>query len=441
MQNKAAQNSETHNPETREPKASEPKASDIVIAGGGLTGLMMAVTLAHTPYNVTLIDRSSGIDRSSTSSKTEPPRPAHRRTTTIHAAGASMLDCLGVWAHLADKAAPIWHMHVAEGAANATAARRDKHKSDFNLHWSHDDAPMAFVVENSHLFDALQQRLADTDVTYMDNSSITALSTAGNKAYLKLASDTRMSCDLLVACDGANSPLRKLAGMKTRTAPHRQSAIVAVLKSEKPHADSAFQRFLIGGPIALMPMQDGLLSLVWTLPADDADAHMAMDDTQFDIACNAAFGGDLGYLELDSARLLWPLVPSLSLSPTSANMVLAGDAFHAIHPLAGQGYNLALGDAAVLADSLTRAHHRGLTAGHPSVLSDYAANRKVEVLAMSGVTSALNNLFFKMPRSLRRITGIGMSLVNASPLKMALSKIAAGGTLNKASLMQGKLPR
>ena len=427
MQNKAAQNSETR----------EPKASDIVIVGGGLTGLMMAVTLAHTPYNVTLIDRSSGIDRSSNSAKTEPPRSADRRTTTIHAAGASMLDCLGVWAHLADKAAPIWHMHVAEGAA----ARHDKHKSDFNLHWSHDDAPMAFVVENSHLFDALQQRLADTDVTYMDNSSITALSTAGNKAYLKLASDTRMSCDLLVACDGANSPLRKLAGMKTCTTPHRQSAIVAVLKSEKPHADSAFQRFLIGGPIALMPMQDGLLSLVWTLPADDADAHMAMDDTQFDIACNAAFGGDLGYLELDSARLLWPLAPSLSLSPTSANMVLAGDAFHAIHPLAGQGYNLALGDAAVLADSLTRAHHRGLTAGHPSVLSDYAANRKVEVLAMSGVTSALNNLFFKMPRSLRRITGIGMSLVNASPLKMALSKIATGGTLNKASLMQGKLPR
>ncbi len=193
MQNKTGQNKAAHNPETREPKASEPKASEIVIAGGGLTGLMMAVTLAHTPYNVTLIDRSSGIDRSSNSAKTEPPRSADRRTTTIHAAGASMLDCLGVWAHLADKAAPIWHMHVAEGAANATAARRDKHKSDFNLHWSHDDAPMAFVVENSHLFDALQQRLADTDVTYMDNSSITALSTAGNKAHLNLASGTRMS--------------------------------------------------------------------------------------------------------------------------------------------------------------------------------------------------------------------------------------------------------
>lgn len=434
MQNKTGQAKTAHNHET-----CEPKASDIVIAGGGLTGLMMAVTLAHTPYNVTFIDRSSGIDRSSNSPKKKASRAADRRTTTIHAAGASMLDCLGVWAHLADKAAPIWHMHVAEGAASND--RRDTHKSDFNLHWTHDDAPMAFVVENSHLFDALQQCLANTDVTYIQDDAITALSTAGNKAHLKLASNIEMSCDLLVACDGANSPLRKLAGMKTRTAPHRQSAIVAVLKSEKPHADSAFQRFLIGGPIALMPMPDNLLSLVWTLPADDADAHMTMDDTQFDIACNAAFGGDLGHLELDSARLLWPLAPSLSLTPTSANMVLAGDAFHAIHPLAGQGYNLALGDAAVLADCLTQAHHRGLTAGHPSVLSDYAANRKVEVLAMSGVTSALNNLFFNMPRGLRRITGIGMSLVNASPLKMALSKIASGGTLNKASLMQGKLPR
>jgi ubiquinone biosynthesis UbiH/UbiF/VisC/COQ6 family hydroxylase len=261
------------------------------------------------------------------------------------------------------------------------------------------------------------------------------------KAHLTCASGRDMSCDLLVACDGANSPLRSLAGLKTRTAQHRQSAIVAILKSEKPHGDSAFQRFLIGGPIALMPMPDNLLSLVWTLPADDADAHMAMDDTQFDIACNAAFGHDLGQLTVASDRLLWPLTPSLSLSPTGDNMVLAGDAFHAIHPLAGQGYNLALGDAAVLADCLAKAHQRGLTAGHPSVLSDYTRNRKVEVLAMSGVTTALNNLFFKMPPSLRRVAGIGMSLVNASPLKMALSRIAAGGKLNKASLMQGKLPR
>ena len=423
MPDKAGQNKAAH----------DPGSAEIVIAGGGLTGLMMAITLAHTPYNVTLIDRSS------TRPKTASSPSLDRRTTTIHAAGARMLDCLGVWAHLADKAAPIWHMHVAEGAATITASMTPK--SDFNLHWSHDDAPMAYVVENSHLFAALKQRLTETDVTYIDNSAISDLANIGNKAHLKLTSGIDMSCDLLVACDGANSPLRTLAGLKTRTSPHRQSAIVAVLKSEKPHGDSAFQRFLIGGPIALMPMPDNLLSLVWTLPADETDAHMAMDDTQFDIACNAAFGHDLGYLNVDSDRLLWPLTPSLSLSPKSANIVLAGDAFHAIHPLAGQGYNLALGDAAVLADSLTDAHHRGLTAGHPSVLSDYTANRKGEVLAMSGVTTVLNNLFFKMPRGLRRITGIGMSLVNASPLKMALSKIAAGGTLNKASLMQGKLPR
>ena len=418
----------------------DPDTNDIVIAGGGLTGLMMAITLAHTPYAVTLIDRSSGTARPD---NPEPAstKPRDRRTTTIHAAGARMLDCLGVWEYLADKAAPIRHMHVAEGMAKPPTDKHSAPKSDFNLHWSHTDAPMAFVVENSDLFLALKQRLASTNVTYIDDEAITTLNINNQKAHLTCASGRDMSCDLLVACDGAKSPLRSLAGLKTRTAQHRQSAIVAVLKSEKPHGDSAFQRFLIGGPIALMPMPDNLLSLVWTLPADDADAHMAMDDTQFDIACNAAFGHDLGQLTVASDRLLWPLTPSLSLSPTGDNMVLAGDAFHAIHPLAGQGYNLALGDAAVLADCLTRAHQRGLTAGHPSVLSDYTRNRKVEVLAMSGVTTALNNMFFKMPPNLRRVAGIGMSLVNASPLKMALSRIAAGGKLNKASLMQGKLPR
>lgn len=351
-----------------------------------------------------------------------------------------MLDCLGIWDYLSEKAAPIWQMHVAEGTTTAPARKHSQAKSDFNLHWSHDDAPMAFVVENSHLFAALKQRLASTNVRYIQDETISSLSVSGQKAHMTCASGLTISCDLLVACDGANSPLRKLAGLKTRTAPHRQSAIVAVLKSEMPHGNSAFQRFLLGGPIALMPMPDNLLSLVWTLPKDEADAHMAMDDAQFGIACNAAFGHDLGRLTVDGDRLLWPLAPALSLFPTSDNMVLAGDAFHAIHPLAGQGYNLALGDAAVLADCLTQAHQRGLTAGHPSVLRDYAAGRNVEVLAMSAVTTTLNNLFFNMPRSVRRLSGIGMSLVNASPLKQALSQIAAGGKLNKASLMQGKLP-
>ena len=154
MPDKAGQNKAAH----------DPGSAEIVIAGGGLTGLMMAITLAHTPYNVTLIDRSS------TRPKTASSPSLDRRTTTIHAAGARMLDCLGVWAHLADKAAPIWHMHVAEGAATITASMTPK--SDFNLHWSHDDAPMAYVVENSHLFAALKQRLTETDVTYIDNSAI-----------------------------------------------------------------------------------------------------------------------------------------------------------------------------------------------------------------------------------------------------------------------------
>ena len=428
--------------QTHDPETNAPETNDIVIAGGGLTGLMMAITLAHTPYNVTLIDRSSGIDNAAgTNPATAASTKRDRRTTTIHAAGARMLECLGVWAHLADKVAPIWHMHVAEGAATVTTSKHSLPKSDFNLHWSHDDAPMGFVVENSHLFAALKQCLATTDVRYIQDETVSTLSVSAQKAHLTLASGRHMSCDLVVACDGANSPLRSLAGLKTRRAAHRQSAIVAVLKSETPHADSAFQRFLVGGPIALMPMPDNLLSLVWTLPKDEADTHMAMDDAQFDIACNAAFGRDLGHLTIASDRLLWPLAPALSQSSTGDNIILAGDAFHAIHPLAGQGYNLALGDAAVLADCLIQAHQRGLTAGHPSILSDYATERKVEVLAMSGVTTALNNLFFNMPRSVRRLSGIGMSLVNASPLKMALSRIAAGGKLNKASLMQGRLPR
>jgi 2-octaprenyl-6-methoxyphenol hydroxylase len=189
----------------------------------------------------------------------------------------------------------------------------------------------------------------------------------------------------------------------------------------------------------LMPHGPHRASLVWTLTKGEADRILAVDETEFSNLLLAAFGDTLGGLKLDSRRLIWPLKPTITRQMTSNHLVLAGDASHAIHPLAGQGYNLALGDAAVLTDCLARARARGLSAGHRSVESDYLAGRKLEVTAMTAMTSGLNRLMSFQP-AIAKAAGAGMGLVNTSPVKTLFQKSAMGGHLARANLLAGRLP-
>ena len=167
---------------------------------------------------------------------------------------------------------------------------------------------------------------------------------------------------------------------------------------------------------------------------------LALDEREFESLILASFGKTLGRLTLEGPRLSWPLKPALAQKMTSSHLVLAGDASHAIHPLAGQGYNLALSDAAVLADSLTRANLRGLSPSHPSIQSDYLLGRALEVAAMTAMTSGLNQLMSFHP-TLAKIAGAGMSLVNISPLKSFFQRCAVGGHLAQANLLKGRLPK
>ena len=411
---------------------------DVAVVGGGLTGMMMAVALSysldHTANKpaLILIDRSTKSDRSIGRDD--------QRTTTIHAAGKAMLARLGIWGRLDQTPTPIHRIKVAEGWPR-DGGLTHRPKAPFHLDWHDETTPMAYVVANEDLLQALRHTLESRPIHHLTEAEVTGFKpgAGGTAARLELARNSNVISHLVVACDGAKSPLRQLAGLPSYPESHRQTAIVTNLSVERDHGNTAFQRFLPSGPLALMPFGSHGMSLVWTMKSAEANHIYALDDADFAAAVYSAFGPSLGGIQSPNPRRLWPLIPATMPKLTCEQLVLAGDAGHVIHPLAGQGYNLALGDAAVLTDAIAAATARGLTAGHLSVRRDFVVGRQIEIRAMSAVTSGLNRLM-SGPAQVAKLAGAGMALVNSSPLKSVLKQAARGGHLSRASLLEGRLP-
>lgn len=409
--------------------------ADVVVIGGGLTGLMTAIALSHAGPRIHLVDRARN-----------DAAQADERTTTINAAGARMLRALDVWDRMTVPPAEVMRVAVTEGPAPTGLAARRRRDSD--LSWYGDDGPMGYVVSNAALQEALRATLATRTVTEHRGHGVTSWHADANGATLTLANaggaENNLQTSLIVACDGARSAMADLAGLASREERQTQTAIVTTIRTERRHEDTAYQRFLPGGPFALMPGpgENGghEMSLVWTLPNATAQSLIAAAPAAFEAACFEAFGSRLGYMALAGNRLAWPLQPSWRRHVTAPSLVLAGDAAHAIHPLAGQGYNLALADAAVLADLLAACIRRGLSPSHPSLRKGYEAARFNERLTMSMATSGLNKLFAAAPPFIRRAAGIGFSVLDRLPAKSLFSGIAEGGRLADAALLKGRLP-
>jgi len=421
---------------------------EVAVIGGGLTGLMTATALScaaprRTRPRIVLIDRAAADEAPSniTATKTAAKPSGDERTTTIHAAGARMLSALGVWDRLRQPPSPVMRVAVAEGPAPTGLAARRRPGSD--LSWQAGDSPMGYVVANADLLAALQATLSGQEVEITAGATVTGWQADDNGSVLTLDTPDgagQLRARLVVACDGGRSKLAEMAGLALREERQHQTAIVTTIRAERHHEDTAWQRMLTGGPFALMPGPGHEMSLVWTLPNAEAARLIDIDRAEFEAACLAAFGTRLGYLALAGDRLAWPLRPAWRSRISAPGMVLAGDAAHVIHPLAGQGYNLALGDAAVLADLLHATWRRGLTAGHQSLRNAYEQARFQERLAMTAATSGLNRLFSDAPPMLRRAAGIGFSILDRLPVKSVFSEVAEGGRLADAALLRGHLP-
>ena len=399
--------------------------ADLAVVGGGLTGFAMALSAAHHGVTVALIDRAP-----------KGQKGDETRTTTINPKSYQHLSDLGVVVAFEAKAhvlTPICKIRVSD---EKTRPQPGLARPDELITWSNDqhDTPLGFVFRNAAMMAVMQDLVYSHPlITCFNDITVTDFSPkhpdyGDAAAAVYTETGDVIAARLVVAADGRNSLIRQAAGIKAITRNPGQTAVVADIKTAKPHHNMAWQRFIKGGPAALMPVDnDRLISLVWTLPDHDAEVLIAADDASFSQSLMDHFGHGFGQLTVSGPRLTWPLRLSHVPLPIASRLMLAGDAAHAIHPLAGQGYNLAIGDAMALSTLIENAIATGSDLGAKSGLRRYAQDRFKETTAMTLATDGLNAVFSFGGPVTTAITGMGMALLNASPLKNLAIKAASGG--------------
>ncbi len=400
---------------------------DVAIVGGGMVGLSLALALSGAGLRVAAIDREAPSAASADS--------ADGRSSAIAWGSQRVLAALGLWEDLAPHAAPIDDIRVSDGT------------SRLFLHYDHAevaDHPLGYIVENRHTRRALQAAIARRPLLdLVAPMAVTAIAPSAAGWRLTLGDGSGVAARLLVACDGRRSFVREAAGIAVFSHRYPQTGIVATLRHALPHRNVAHERFLPAGPFAMLPLpdRDGAhrSSIVWTEHAALAPRIMALDDIAFAAEARRRFGDWLGALAVEGPRFAYPLEFVHAGAYVGPRLALAGDAAHAIHPIAGQGFNLGLRDVAALAECVVDAARLGLDIGAADVLERYARWRRVDAMSLLAVTDALNRLFSNDIAPLRLARDLGLAAVDRiAPLKRLLMRHAMGVVGDLPRLVRGE---
>jgi 2-octaprenyl-6-methoxyphenol hydroxylase len=406
--------------------ASPTQKTDIVIAGGGVAGLALALALKSArgeSLSVGLYDPAFS-----------RPAGADTRAYAMSAGAKRMLENLGIWEKIAPTAQPLLAMDITDSALDEPI--RPLFLS-FEGEVSEGE-PFAHMVENGPLMQALRQAAEKAGVTLVPQS-VSDFKADIDGIEAELSDGTSMQARLLVAADGGQSKLRKKAGISFYGWTYDQSAIVGTITHERPHEGRAIEHFLPSGPFALLPLTGNRSSIVWTEKSEDAARFLKRyPDTQ-SLMIEKRFGLELGEISLASPLHAIPLSLGLARSFIAPRMALLGDAAHVIHPIAGQGLNLGLKDAAALAEAIVDQLRLGLDPGAPETLEAYQAARRFDTAQMAITTDVLNRLFSNDLGPVRMVRDLGLGIVNRLPrLKEMFIRQAAGTGDAMPRLMRGE---
>ncbi len=388
---------------------------DIVIVGGGIVGATLACALSRSRYKVALVEAQAIEQLTAVFANDKSERDIDQfdpRVSALTVASQTFFENLGVWQRIKNKRiSPYQEMKVWDGEGTASI--------EFSAAELYQPA-LGHIVENSVTLSSLYEQLtSDNKITLLTGHSIRQVNLNSDCPELILENDTHIRASLVVAADGANSLIRKLSGLPTREWDYQHHAIVASVKTEKNNEETAWQRFMGTGPLALLPLSNGRVkshysSIVWSAVPERASELMALNDEQFCEELSRCFESRLGSVEEVSKRYSFPLKQRHAKQYVTSNVALVGDAAHTIHPLAGQGVNLGLQDVAVLADELIKASKKGLTPNDALMLKRYQRRRMGPNLAMMGLMEGFKQLFSQDSLSIRLLRNTGMRWLNGN---------------------------
>ena len=383
---------------------------DVVVIGGGLVGATLGIALGEKGLRVAVVERS-GLPAA-------VPGPVRgMRVSTFTVASERILRALGVWPVLpADRVGPMREMHVWE------------HTGEVHFDSAEIGEPcLGHVIENAVVQWALEQRIeALPNVEWHRGKGLDGFAVDDGDVAI-VVGGRRLRAALVVGADGASSRVRELAGVDVAQGDYGQVAVVAEVRTALPHRETAWQRFLPTGPLAFLPLANGASSIVWSTTPAHAAQLCALGDDAFEFEVADAFEWRLGRVTVAGARASFPLRHLHARAYVRDRVALAGDAAHIVHPLAGQGVNLGLLDAAALAEVVGRAHGRGRDIGSRATLRRYERWRRGHNALMQAVLGGFRHLFASPWPAVRWLRETGFSLTDRMPpLKAGFMRFASG---------------
>ena len=369
---------------------------DIVIVGGGLVGMSLAVGLAKSPCKVLLLEQNQAA-------------PLHDnvldlRTTGLTRSSEKMFEQAGVWQEIATAATGIQRLDISE-QGNFGGARIDANQ--------HGISPIGYMVPNYHLMKVLSNEVAQQEnLVVLSPASCDAIEQFENGYRVTLQHDGELksvSTGLLVGSDGANSKVRELLNITATHKKYQQCAIITNVQTQKAHNNVAYERFTQHGPLAVLPIQQNHCALIWTQPEDQVETYLQMNDEDFLQALQKAFGYRLGKFLAVGRRGAYPLSMTASDELTREHAVLIGNAAQTVHPVAAQGFNLGLRDVHTLIHMLVKAEFNPDL--YNNTLIQYEQQRAPDRQHVMHLTDGLTRLFAPQVWPAKLLRGLGVRMI------------------------------